>query len=557
MKPRRLLSLHAILFSVVLTGYSMHAQQVSCDLQQPPNDPAAQAFRNQDYAKAYALYAAAVKQNPHDADAVVGAVRSLLEQQQVAESAALAERSSTEQPRSAKLSTVLGEVRYRQGFLSQAVAQYQKAMQLDPCLARTRYDAYRLMRIESMDASAYHQLQVAHQLSPADADIDQAWTETLPLDVRAQRIAQYLATAKGLSPKDVTGLKQYLGRLQALLQAKGGVCRLASAPAAATKIPFKFIVQGDGQYSGLGFDVKVNQTASARLELDTGASGIILNHRTAQKAGLVPVAQQSINGLGDQQDTQGYWAFAKDFNLGGLEFKNCLVEVSDKKSVVDVDGLVGTDVFENYHVQLDFPMHVMTLSPLPPLPGATQPAATGLNAGGFARGTGAAASADGAPSQWAVHYTDRYIAPEMQSWSPFARIGHQILLNGTLNDQKPRLFLMDTGSDKTLLSEGAARSIGKVHHDESYNIKGLSGNIGKVYTSDNVDLTFANLHHHFHRVLAINMDKLSASNGTEVSGILGMQTLVVLTVDIDYRDGLIHIAYDPKHGTNINGGFQK
>ncbi len=52
------------------------------------------------------------------------------------------------------------------------------------------------------------------------------------------------------------------------------------------------------------------------------------------------------------------------------------------------------------------------------------------------------------------------------------------------------------------------------------------------------------------------MDRLSASNGTEVSGILGMQTLVVLTVDIDYRDGLIHIDYDPKHGTNINGGFE-
>jgi hypothetical protein len=280
-----------------------------------------------------------------------------------------------------------------------------------------------------------------------------------------------------------------LRRLQAVLSSKSAVCRLTSMPTATTQLPFKFILDGESNYSGVGFDVRVNQRANARLELDTGASGILLNHRTAQKAGLVPIAKDTIAGMGDQKDTAAYWALAKDFSIAGLEFKNCLVEVSDRKSVVNVDGLVGADVFENYRVQLDFPMRTMSLSALPPRPGAPPVPGGSLNASGFARGSADAAPPGSGTSQWTVRYTDRYVAPEMQSWSPFARIGHQILLNGTLNDQKPRLFLMDTGSEKTMLSEAAGRSIGKLHHDESYTIKGLSGDVGKVYTSDNVDLT--------------------------------------------------------------------
>ena len=51
------------------------------------------------------------------------------------------------------------------------------------------------------------------------------------------------------------------------------------------------------------------------------------------------------------------------------------------------------------------------------------------------------------------------------------------------------------------------------------------------------------------------MDGLSREAGVEVSGIIGLQTLRYLTVDIDYRDGLIHVVYDPNDGTNVHEGF--
>jgi hypothetical protein len=74
----------------------------------------------------------------------------------------------------------------------------------------------------------------------------------------------------------------------------------------------------------------------------------------------------------------------------------------------------------------------------------------------------------------------------------------------------------------------AAAGANAPRSDESYIIHGLSGRIKNVYTVDNVDMTFADLHKHFNKVLAVNMDSLSAENGTEQSAIIGMHTLIVL-----------------------------
>lgn len=539
------------LLVLALSSAAVQAQQVACSVQQPPSDAAAQAYARQDYAKAFDLYSAAVKTNAKDLAAVAGQIRSLLREQQIDAAADLAQSSVARQGQSAVLTTVLGEVRYRQGRLADAVNTYRASMKLDPCLARTRYDLYRIMQVESMHASAYAQLQTAHLLTPNDPEIQVAWIETLPLAERARQIDSYLLATKGLPADRERHLKEYAERLRAILAARQGGCHVTSSSPTATTLPFRYMVDGPNRITGLGFEVKVNHKAKALLELDTGASGILLNRNTARKAGLVAVTTDSIRGLGDEKSTKGYWAYADDLTLGGLEFKNCLVEVSDKRSVVEVDGLIGANVFENYHVQLDFPMRQMSLSPLPQRPGEGTTQAGSLNAAGVAGGAAPQLKPAGAtPSQPAIHYTDRYVSPEMQSWSPFARVGHQILVNGELKDRMQRLFLLDSGSNISFLSVGAARSIGKIHSDQMDQIIGLNGRVKKVYTANNVDLMFAGLRGPFRQIVVMNLAPLSVSNGIEISGIIGLDTMQVLTVDIDYRDGLIHLAYDPKRGMN-------
>jgi len=533
-------------------------QQITCKVQHAPNDAASQAYARQDFLKASQLYATQFKNNPADEDAAAGEVRSLLAAHQVDAAAKLAKSSFAAHPKSAILATALGEVRYRQGRLDDAFMAYRTAVVLDLCVPRTHYDLARLLRSESMYAFAYSQLQTAHALEPDDPDIQLAWIYTLPLAERASQIGSYLATAKGQSATRQQSMEQDESRLHAILASKNTKqsCRLASSSPTTTMLPFEYIERDEaGRYHSIGLNVKVNQKAWAQLKFDTGASGILLDRGTAKKAGLVPIATDTIAGIGDQKGMDGYWAYADDFRVGSLEFKDCMVEVSNKRSVVGVDGLIGADVFENYHIRLDFPLRQMDLSPLPARPGEAPN--HGLNSTGVSSAASASATAPAKKSSAAatvqpvVRYRDRYVAPEMKSWSPFDRAGDHILIAGELKDRKPRLFLLDSGSDWSFLSTAAGKSVGKLHTDYDNQIEGLNGRVNKLYTVGYGNLIFAGLRRPFQHMEVMGLDSISNDSGMEVSGIIGIDTLIWLTLDIDYRDGLIHVSYDPKHGMNV------
>jgi tetratricopeptide (TPR) repeat protein len=488
-----------VLLGCLVSVPGLSAQQVACSIQKPSMDPAALAFRQGDFSKAFELYSSTAKNNPKDMQAIAGQIRSLLQEGQISEASELAEGSFAKNSTSAELATALGEIRLRQGRLSDAVDAYQTSLKLDPCLARTRYDWYQLLWIESMRASAYEQLRTAYQLDPDDPDIHLSWIERLPLSERILQIDDYLATTENIPADRQRSLKEYAGQLQAALTAKNGGCRLASHSVTETSLPLQGVESDtDNHSNGMGFEIDVNKKAKAELELDTGSSGILLNHDTAEKAGLVPVTSDTISGIGDQKSMSGFWAYAEDLRIGSLEFKDCLVEVSDKRSIVGTDGLIGADVFENYHVKLDFPAHQMTLSQLPPIAGEHAEHGASLNAGGVGNATAEPDSdhkktPGSAVPPPTIHYVDRYIGPEMQRWSPFARVGHQIFIDGELKDKTPRLFLLDSGSSVSILSIPAAKSTGRVHSDTQDSLTGLNGLIANLYTEGGVDLDFARL----------------------------------------------------------------
>jgi tetratricopeptide (TPR) repeat protein len=554
-----------IITAMLLLGWlvsvsTLSAQQVACAIQKPSMDPAAVAFRQGDFSKAFELYFSAARNNPNDAQAIAGQIRSLLQEGQISEASQLAESSFEANPASAELATAEGETRLRQGRLAEAAEAYQASLKLDPCLARTRYDWYQLLWIESMRASGYEQLRMAYHLDPDDPDIHLSWIERLPLSERIQQIDDYLEKTPDIPADRQRSLKEYVDQLRAAVTAKNGGCRLASHSVKETSLPLEGLATDLSHLTnGMGFEINVNKKAKAELELDTGLSGILLNRDTAEKAGLVPVTSDTISGIGDQKSMSGFWAYAEDIRVGSLEFKDCLVEVSNTPSIVGKDGLIGADVFENYHVKLDFPAHQMTLSQLPPIPGEHADHGASLNASGVGSAS-ADPSSQGATRGAAapvptIHYVDRYIGPEMQLWSPFARVGHQIFINGELKDKKPRLFLLDSGSSVSILSIPAAKSAGSVRSDTQDSLTGLSGRVANLYTEGGVDLDFARLRAPLKDVLVINMDGLSTESGVEVSGIIGLQTLRYLTVDIDYRDGLIRVAYDPRDGANLDEGL--
>jgi hypothetical protein len=134
----------------------------------------------------------------------------------------------------------------------------------------------------------------------------------------------------------------------------------------------------------------------------------------------------------------------------------------------------------------------------------------------------------------------------MQSYTQVYQFGQQLLIPTMMNDQTVRLFAIDTGSSASLLSLRAAKEFTKVHCESNIQVEGLSGRVAKVYTTDHALLQFGSLRQKDQTLVTFDLSGLSDDVGTEVSGILGMTTLYLLDIRIDYRDGIVDFKYNPK-----------
>ncbi len=273
----------------------------------------------------------------------------------------------------------------------------------------------------------------------------------------------------------------------------------------------------------------------------------------AEHAGLRPIAGLEVSGAGTQAPQGGYFAYADSVKIGNLEFKSCVVQVSDGRSGLDTDGQIGTDVFSNFLVTVDFPREKLTLGPLPPYPGMVSPtpSLTTQEAGTSderSEGVSRKVMKDTTPAAPTDGPHDRYIAPEMQKWTAVYRVGPRLIIPTTLSDQRVRLFLLDTRSQTTAISPSAAREVTKVR---STNVFGaLRDNSGPVpsYSGDKIVFRFAHLQQEKGNVLSYATSRFSKSLGTEISGFISFDMLGVLVVKIDYRDGLMDFQYSAHQG---------
>jgi hypothetical protein len=124
------------------------------------------------------------------------------------------------------------------------------------------------------------------------------------------------------------------------------------------------------------------------------------------------------------------------------------------------------------------------------------------------------------------------------------RFGH-ILLVPVRVGSREGLFVLDTGSASTMISYDLAAEVSKLAHDDKTGLRGLSGKVGDVYQTGNVVLEFAGFAQKNLAMTAIDTWQLSHRLGTEISGFLGLPVLDLLTLTIDYRDGLVKFERKP------------
>lgn len=565
----RCLSRFALLVAMICLPVKSLCATTCNVVRHDPLSEADKALRAADFVKAADLYQADLANQPESAALTSGLVHALLHQQKVQEAEDAVKAALTKTPNSPALITLRGEVEYRQGTPWTAADSAFTSLKLDPCNPRTRLLLADLDRLNSLYASSRAQLEDAHRLDPADPEIRQEWIGTLPLKQKIAELEAYLSAPMGDDEDDTRHLRQYLESLKKMLAEPHKGCHLVS-PVTTTEIPFDPIMYDAVHRRGYGLDVKLNGHNSL-LQIDTGADGLLITRSVAKHAGIKPFSETEMSGIGDQGFKAGYSAYADSIRIGNLEFQDCTVEVMDSRGALeDVDGLIGMDVFLRFLVTLDYPKRKLLLGPLPQRPGesgseltlktsdvepddfedAEEPAQAGKQENSAASSAATAAAKSAAPVDKPHGPYDRYIAPEMKDYTKIYRVGHLLILPAGLNFEKIRLFVLDTGAWATTISPLAAREVTKVHSDDNLQVKGISGDVKKVFLADKITFRFAQLSQKADGVVAFDTSRLSKNAGLELSGFLGASTLNHLTIHIDYRDGLVKFDYDPKHDYN-------
>ena len=268
-------------------------------------------------------------------------VRQLLKEGRIADAATQANRFVADTPHAAAALTALAEVQLRQGQPWLAALTLDTALQADHCYARIHLIRSRIFRLDSMYASERRELQTAYEMDPDDPDIHRAWTHTVNPANDIQRIQESLATMTDLDPGIRERAQASANSMMSLLSENSQTCQ-SSPIAGPMTLPLLPSYENVKQISGYKLEVQFPKSKS-RLVVDTAASGLYISRALAESNGLQHAGSDPANTVR-----------VESVRIGTLEFRNCMVGVSDAAFTSDVEGYIGSDVFSPYLVALDF-----------------------------------------------------------------------------------------------------------------------------------------------------------------------------------------------------------
>jgi tetratricopeptide (TPR) repeat protein len=556
----RFLALTAALFILYLPGRALaqaanpSGQKAAIVMQGPtpsaqgPLAEADQLFGAGKFPEAGARYQTILKVDPSLVQAQVGLIRSLMMMQRLDEAQVAADAALKRQPNSWLLQLTLGDLDFAEGRIPDAERAYLKTKDLAPNEAAAYLGLARVYRVYSLNRRAYDNLKRAHEIAPNDLAVQLVWFNSLPHQIRIPALESYLASPN-VNPQIAAKLQQYLAFLKKNASVPVHACKLVSnVKETNTKL---YAIDRNGTKLGAsGMAVKVNNQ-ELHLAFDTGSSGVLLGRAAAEQLGLQRLAYQPIMGVGDAGQQGGYTAVADRIRVGDLEFQDCVVRVTEAATpVTGQDGLIGSDVFRAYLIDIDIPGAKLRLSPLPKRPDETS-VPTSLTT--TSQDSQELEADEETPSGKTVapdeSYLpkDAYVAPEMANWSKAYHFRSLLLTPTKVDGTGPLLFLIDTGSFSNVLSTRTAQEITQVRSDPNLSVKGMSGTVSKVYRADKATLEFGRYEQENQDVVTFDLSNVCKQTGTNVGGILGFNMLRILQTKIDYRDGLVDFVFDPKH----------
>jgi tetratricopeptide (TPR) repeat protein len=478
---------------------------------QPPASPGGEAearllFRQGHFQAAQDAFAKLIERQPTPG-AYAGLVQSLLKQEKVDAAEAQSRDALELLPQSALLHATRGDVFFRRGLIDEAQGEYEKALKIDEkCgrawLGRGRVDAALSHRKRSREA-----FTKAHELDGDDGDILYRWAVVQDYPENVAGLETHLAAYRSDADTE-RHEREYLDLIKAIAGRKIWILASGIVP---SEIKLEQMLIGPGQVRGVGLKVRFNDIASARLLLDTGAGGITIGRKMAEKIKAKRLSDHSLEGAGDSGPVKGYMAWVDKITIGDVEFHDCVVNVSSKNEIGYEEGLIGANVFQKYLTTIDFPAYKLRLRPLPEAVTEAENAQRPVETDGF---------------------------------SQVFSFGHLLLMPTRVGDSARGLFALDTGAHVNTISPALARQVSKLH-ESSVRVSGVNGFVKNVYTTDKARLQFSRVRFPEDEIITFDVPAIDKDLGTEVSGFIGFTSLRDMKVSIDYRDGLVNFDYKP------------
>jgi aspartyl protease len=244
--------------------------------------------------------------------------------------------------------------------------------------------------------------------------------------------------------------------------------------------------RGPGPMAGVYIRASIGGSRPLRLLLDTGAKNIVLTAKAAEKLDLEYLADSALAGFGGGAQTAAGVFLARSIRFGDLELANCRIEVAQGPLPLELDGVVGPVVFEQFLVRINAGRQTLELEPLD--------------------------------------------APVRGHAAP-----HTLLVRAVLAGAGSGYFLLDTGAAMSLVSDRLRRAVGPLLDRPSFSLRGASGAMpGRMIHA--VEFLTGGQRLVDREVAVADLSALSLREGMEVSGVIGFRALSQTVVTIDYRN---------------------
>jgi tetratricopeptide (TPR) repeat protein len=400
-------------------------------------------------------------------------------------------------PRTAENVAFQGEVEYRKGRFDQADALYRAALQMNERTARAHFGLGKLAMARMKSAEAVKSFNRAIELDSREPIYRFYIADALSLENKAKEAERHLQEYLKLNPADADRVPMAKAALDISAAFNGVEMGAIEAPAQ----PAPIRVQQMPLLPFLFAEVTINGQGPFRFLVDTGATQSVLTQRVATKLGLRKIATNIMFGVGGDGKVDSPIYRADSLKIGDVTVKNIPLGTLDNPLLdLVLDGILGPTLLADFIITLDYPRNQIELTRK---------------------------------------------APEGGTVVPVWFFGGLLMVPAEVNGKHKGNFLIDSGADSTLLAYTMANALG-INKDTpgaavDLPIGGIGGIDDGVLMVPSVTLKTPFETKRYDRVMAIELKSMSSLIQTELSGVIGYDTLKNYRVTLDYQRAEIRL----------------